>query len=140
MSDDGLQAILATPLLQGAEALALTGSSSLRLDASAAIWLVDSGQIELFAVEERGPGASPGARSHLATATAGHLLFGLAATDGAAGAGVKAGRREPGAEVDGGVGLLAVAAPSGRLLRLHPAAPPRPPPAPAPRRPPRTAL
>jgi NHLM bacteriocin system ABC transporter ATP-binding protein len=112
MSEAGLQAILATPLLRGTEPLVLTGSSPLRLDTSTALWLVEAGRIELFAVE-----AAAGTRSHLATATAGHLLFGLAAIDGArqpAGAGL-----DRPATVLGGVGLLAVAAPTGQLRRLE---------------------
>jgi NHLM bacteriocin system ABC transporter ATP-binding protein len=111
MSEPALQALLATPLLAGAEALALTGSSPLRLDTSAALWLVESGQLELFAVEQEGPRAEPGARSHLATASAGQLLCGLAAVHGSAGA--------DGAGGAAGVGLVAVAAPAARLLRLE---------------------
>ncbi len=108
MTEPAAQDRLATSLAAAAQGLALTAASPLRLDTSAALWLVDSGRLEVFAVvEKEGPGAEPGARSHLATATAGQLLCGLASAAGDAGV---------------GVGVLAVAAPAARLLRLEPAA------------------
>lgn len=94
-----------------AEVLDVGGNRPLRLDAADRIWLVVRGTVEIFAVDPSGgPDATgEGARTHLATATAGELLLG-----------VGAGRpRTPfgasGTETSAAV-LLAVAHPGTRLL------------------------
>jgi NHLM bacteriocin system ABC transporter ATP-binding protein len=121
MSEPALPATAAMPPLPGGEPLVLTGNSPLRLDTSPALWLVESGRFEIFAAPESvlaaGPWTGLGARSHFATATAGHLLCGLAALDGAGRPGGAQDQAARAATAAAGVGLLAVAAPSGRLLR-----------------------
>jgi NHLM bacteriocin system ABC transporter ATP-binding protein len=127
VSSASLGAILASPLLGGHEAVAVGGNAPLRLDAAASIWLIEAGTMELFAVAPEGPGGEAGPRRHLATAGPGELLWGFLAADPA---GVPP-TPPPGGSPDdpawanapapppGSVGLLAVAAPTGRLRRIE---------------------
>jgi ABC-type bacteriocin/lantibiotic exporter with double-glycine peptidase domain len=122
---------LAASLLRGAEPLALTGSSPLRLDGAAAFWLVESGRMELFAVAAA---ADPDG----AADAAGSAEAPDSAQDGAepeppdaaqprppSGGGARshlgtaaAGQLLCGLAAVGGQRVLAVAAPEARLQRL----------------------
>lgn len=69
----------ASPLLDfflfaGAEAQEIGGNRPLRLEAEASVWLIERGQVEIFAVRT---GSTEGPRIHLTTITAGEMLFGV---------------------------------------------------------------
>ena len=72
---------LATSLAREAERLAVSAREPFQLDDPTLAWLVETGTVEMFAVPAR-DGGSAGPRSHLFTATAGDLLFGLGAGPG----------------------------------------------------------
>jgi len=91
---------LATAIAGEAERLEVSGREPFQLDDPARVWLVEAGTVEVFAVQAR-DGRSAGPRSHLCSATAGDLLFGL----------------DPGRRGNA-VTLVAVGAQNTRLLRI----------------------
>ena len=91
-----------------AEELAVSGNRPIALEGRRA-WLVADGQVEVFAVG-KGPGVS-GARTHIVTAGAGRMLFGIGRE-----------RTSPVQENrsrEGGMALIAVAHPGTRLLETR---------------------
>ena len=68
------------PLLKQGQPLYLEGQNTLRLDDPGRIWLVQAGEVDLFAVDAHS-GYQHGAREHLHRAGVGEALFGMDLSD-----------------------------------------------------------
>ncbi|MCP4662723.1 MAG: NHLP bacteriocin export ABC transporter permease/ATPase subunit [bacterium] len=106
MNDSQLIALLR----RDGEPLAVGGNEPFRLDTDRAVWLIEAGKVEIFAVRTDVEGGSP--RTHLATTVAGQMLFSIDSRAESVPFGFGAKPKERSAA------LLAVGLPGTRLLKV----------------------
>ena len=97
----------------GAESQEIAANRPLDLDAETSVWVVETGQVEIFALYG---GVEGGPRIHLSTVTPGELIFGVGPPQPSGSSAARA--DDPTESISGGASLLALGAQDTRLLRL----------------------